>query len=83
MAGPRSYTLRIALISLACLLFGLGAGFGLARKFHPPCDKKAEISEVGSTSIMSRRMRAIRHALRAGRRDYEFSVGFHPILTKE
>ena len=79
MDSPRAHTPALIFLGLAVLALGfcLGSlitGFLLAKR------NRAADFEAGST-VMSKRMSAIKKAVREGRSDYEFEVsGFQPVL---
>jgi len=62
------------------LAFGFGVGFFGANFF---LFKKSVRLPSEANNIMSRRMRAVKQAIKEGSKEYEFEVaGFHPILNK-
>lgn len=76
MESPRSYTFRIILLIVifACG-FALGKGV-VARRDHDAASKK-ELS-----SVPRQRFQAIEKALKEGKTEYEFEVGYTPVLNK-
>jgi hypothetical protein len=79
MARPRTHTFSIVTLGVAMLALGFGMGLFVTgflrakRKSHP---------DVGAGStVMSKRMTAIKKAIKEGRSDYEFEIGgFQPVL---
>ena len=79
MDRSRTHTLSIIFSALVILAFGfclgsLATGFLLAkRNSHPNIE--------AASTIMSKRMSAIKKAIREDRSDYEFQIsGFQPVL---
>ncbi|MDP8229800.1 MAG: hypothetical protein P9L93_01705 [Candidatus Gorgyraea atricola] len=76
MESSRPYTFRIILlIALFACGFALGKGV-IARKDHDEASKKK------LSSIPRQRFQAIEKALKEGKTEYEFEVGYTPALNK-
>ncbi len=76
MESPRSYTFRIILlVALFACGFALGKGV-IARKDQDATSKK-ELS-----SVPRKRFQAIEKALKEGKTEYEFEIGYTPVLNK-
>ncbi len=86
MEGARPHSFRITLFSSLFLSLGFFIGFYsiYLSMFHGKINNKAanDYSVAGST-IMSKRMQAIKSARHKGLDSYEFEVsGFYPTLNK-
>jgi len=75
MEGSRPYTFRIILL-LGIFMFG----FILARAIV--LSKNNRLENRRFDSIQGKRFLSIKKAMEEGKREYEFEVGYNPIIDK-
>ena len=84
MASTRTYSFRIIFFSFLFIGLGFLCGF-YAAKFFKPESKKSPNFPLGSGShiVKTKRMEAIRKAIREGEIEYEFEVeGVSPAINR-
>ncbi|MBU1147177.1 MAG: hypothetical protein KKD11_02395 [Candidatus Omnitrophica bacterium] len=76
MESPRTYTFRIILlIALFACGFALGKGVITRKDQNVPSQKEL-------SSVPRQRFQAIEKALKEGKTEYEFEIGYTPVLNK-
>ena len=77
MARTRTHTFSITILGLAILAVGFGIGSLITG--YVLAERKSDPNIEAGSKIMSKRMTAIKKAVKEGRDDYEFEIsGFHP-----